>query len=186
YVQDMRLPGMVHARIVRPPSYNAQLTECDTSAIEKLPGVVKVVRDGNFLAVVANKEFQAIKAMRALSAAAKWKETAGLPKQDDLLAVLTGLPSQDKTIFQVSNPAISGQKTVEATYTRPYQSHGSIGPSCAIAQSVNGAMTVWTHTQGVYPDRAAIAEMLRVPPASVRCIQVEGSGCYGHKDRKSV
>ena len=86
YVQDMRLPGMVHARVVRPPSYGAQLTECDTSAIEKLPGVVKVVRDGNFLAVVAKKEFQAIKAMRALSAAAKWKETASLPKQDDLLA----------------------------------------------------------------------------------------------------
>ena len=86
YVQDMRLPGMVHARVVRPPSYGAQLTECDTAAIENMPGVVKVVRDGNFLAVVAKKEFQAIKAMRALAAAAKWKETAGLPKQDDLLA----------------------------------------------------------------------------------------------------
>src|SRR6202022_2424189 len=68
----------------------------------------------------------------------------------------------------------------EATYTRPYQSHGSIGPSCAVAQSVNDAMTVWTHTQGVYPDRQAIAEMLRVPPTSVRLIHVEGSGCYGH------
>ena len=76
YVQDMRLPGMVHARVVRPPSYGAQLTECDTSATEKMPGVVKVVRDGNFLAVVAQKEFQAIKAMRVLSAAAKWQENA--------------------------------------------------------------------------------------------------------------
>ena len=75
YVQDMRLPGMVHARVVRPPSYGAQLTECDTSAVEKLPGVVKVVRDGNFLAVVAEKEFQSIKAMNALAAAAKWKES---------------------------------------------------------------------------------------------------------------
>src|SRR3979409_376423 len=84
YVQDMRLPGMVHGRIVRPPSYGAQLTECDTAAVEKLLGVVKVVRDGNFLAVVAEKEFWAIKAMKALSAVAKWKETAGLPKQDDL------------------------------------------------------------------------------------------------------
>ncbi len=154
YVQDMRLPGMVHARIVRPPSYGAQLTECDTSAIETLPGVVKVVRDGNFLAVVAQKEFQAIKAMRALSAAAKWNETARLPKQDDLPRVLTSLPSQDSTIFQHSNPSVVGRKTLEATYTRPYQSHGSIGPSCAVAQPVDGKMTVWTHTQGVYPDRA--------------------------------
>jgi nicotinate dehydrogenase subunit B len=180
YVQDIRLPGMLHARIVRPPSYGAQLIDCDTSAIEKMPDVVKVVRDGNFLAVVAKKEFQSVKAMRALSAVTKWRETARLPKQDDLLAVLTSLPSQDSTIFQRNNPAAVGQKTIEATYTRPYQSHGSIGPSCAVAQSVDGAMTVWTHTQGVYPDRQGIAEMLRVPLASVRLIHVEGSGCYGH------
>jgi CO/xanthine dehydrogenase Mo-binding subunit len=69
---------------------------------------------------------------------------------------------------------------LEATFTRPYQSHGSIGPSCAIAQLSDGAMTVWTHTQGVYPDRQGIAEMLKVPLASVRLIHVEGSGCYGH------
>jgi CO/xanthine dehydrogenase Mo-binding subunit len=180
YVQDMRLPGMVHARIVRPPSYGAQLKECDTSATEKMPGVVKVMRDGNFLAVVAQKEFQAIKAMRVLSAAAKWQEKSSLPKQDDLLNVLTSLPSKDSTIFQRSDPSAVGQKTIEVTYTRPYQSHGSIGPSCAVAQSVNDLMTVWTHTQGVYPDRQGIAEMLRVPQASVRLIHVEGSGCYGH------
>jgi nicotinate dehydrogenase subunit B len=180
YVQDMRLPGMVHARLVRPPSYGAQLTECDTSAVEKLPGVVKVIRDGNFLAVVAKKEFQSIKAMNALSAAAKWQETPSLPKQDDLLRVLTGLPSQDSTIFERGNPQVSGRTTIEATYVRPYQSHGSIGPSCAVAQFVDDKMTVWTHTQGVYPDRQGIAEMLRMPPASVRCIHVEGSGCYGH------
>ena len=180
YVQDMRLPGMVHARIVRPPSYGAQLTDCDSLGIEKLPGVVKVVRDGNFLAVVAKKEFQAIKAMGALSAVAKWRETPSLPKQDDLIKVLTSLPSQDSTIFERSNPSAVGQTTVEASYMRPYQAHGSIGPSCAVAQLVDGAMTVWTHTQGVYPDRQGIAEMLHVPPASVRVIHVEGSGCYGH------
>ena len=180
YIQDMRLPGMVHARVVRPPSYGAELLECDISAVEKLPGVVKVIRNGNFLAVVAAREFQAIKAMGTLSAAAKWRERPGLPKQDDLLRVLTSLPSQDSTIFEHNDPSAAGQKTIEATYTRPYQSHGSIGPSCAIARLVDGAMTVWTHTQGVYPDRAGIAEMLRMPPEGVRLIHVEGSGCYGH------
>ncbi len=180
YVQDMRLTGMVHARLVRPPSYGAELTECDTSSVEKLPGVVKVVRNGNFLAVVAKKEFQAIKAMRALSAAAKWNEKSAMPNQNDLRRVITGLPSKDSVIFEVSDPAVSGQRTLEATYTRPYQSHGSIGPSCALAQLNNDVMTVWTHTQGVYPDRQGIAEMLRVPPAKVRLIHVEGSGCYGH------
>jgi CO/xanthine dehydrogenase Mo-binding subunit len=180
YVQDLRLRGMVHARVVRPPSYGAQLTDCDTAAIEKLPGFVKVVRDGSFLAVVAKGEFQAVKAMQALSAVAKWKESAKLPKQDDLLSVLTtGLASRDSVIFERGNPS-AGEKTIEATYTRPYQAHGSIGPACAVAQFTDGGMTVWSHTQGVYPDRAAIAEMLRLPPASVRVIHVEGSGCYGH------
>ncbi len=180
YVQDLRLSGMVHARVVRPPSYGAQLSDCDTGAVEQMPGVVKVVRDGDFIAVVAEKEFQAVKAMQALAAVAKWQESARLPKQDDLPAVLMALPSQDTTIFQHSDASVSGSKTIEATYTRPYQAHGSIGPSCAVAQFVDGAMTVWSHTQGVYPDRAAIAEMLRLPPASVRLIHVEGSGCYGH------
>ena len=180
YVQDMRLPGMVHARVVRPPGYGARLTECDTAAVEKLPGVVKIVRDGSFLAVVAQKEFQAIKAMNVLSAATKWQETAKLPKQDDLPNVLTSLPSQDTTIFQQGNPSFAGARTLEATYTRPYHAHASIGPSCAVAQFVDDKMTVWTHTQGVYPDRQGIAEMLKMPPASVRCIHVEGSGCYGH------
>ncbi len=180
YVQDMRLPGMVHARVVRPPSYGAQLIDCDTAAVEKMPGVVKVVRDGNFLAVAAEKEFQSIKAMNALSAAARWKEIPSLPKSDDLLRVLTTLPSQDSTIFQQSNPSAVGRRTIEAVYTRPYQAHGSIGPSCAVAHLVDGAMTVWTHTQGVYPDRQGVAEMLGMPAASVRLIHVEGSGCYGH------
>jgi nicotinate dehydrogenase subunit B len=180
YVQDMRLPGMVHTRVVRPPSYGAELMDCDTSAVEKMPGVVKVVRDGNFLAVAGNKEFQTVQAMKALSAAAKWKERASLPKQDDLASVLTGLPAQTSTIFERNDPSARGERTIEATYTRPYQAHGSIGPSCAVAQLADGTMTVWTHTQGVYPDRQGIAEMLRMPPANVRCIHVEGSGCYGH------
>ena len=180
YVQDMRLPGMVHARVVRPPSYGARLMECDTSAVEKLPGVIKIVRSGNFLAVVASREFQSVKAMRALAAATKWQEEPLLPKQDDLPETLLGLPSDDSVIFERGNPSATAQRSFEATYTRPYQSHGSIGPSCAIAQLVDDKMTVWTHTQGVYPDRQGIAEMLRVPPASVRLIHVEGSGCYGH------
>jgi nicotinate dehydrogenase subunit B len=180
YVQDLRLPGMVHARVVRPPSYGAQLMDCDPVVIEQMPGVVKVVRDGNFLAVVAEKEFQAVKAMQALAANAKWQESARLPKQDDLPAALMALPSEDMTIFQHTDASVSGGTTLEATYTRPYQSHGSIGPSCAVAQFIDGAMTVWSHTQGVYPDRAAIAEMLRMPPATIRMIHVEGSGCYGH------
>ncbi len=180
FVQDMRLPGMVHARVVRPPSYGAQLIECEISAVEKMPGVIKVIRDGNFLAVVAGKEFQSIKAMHALAGGAKWQEGAHLPEQGDIASLIKTLPSQDTVIFRRNDPSKVGEKTLEATYTRPYQSHGSIGPSCAVAQLVDGKMTVWTHTQGVSPDRHAIAQMLRMSPEDARLIHVEGSGCYGH------
>jgi nicotinate dehydrogenase subunit B len=165
---------------VRPPSYGATLAALETAAIEKMPGVIKVIRDGNFLGVVAEREFQAVEAMRALAAAAQWNEKPLLPKQADLPAVITALPAQDTVILDRRQSGVAAAKTLEATYTRPYQSHGSIGPSCAVARSDDAGVTVWTHTQGVYPDRDAIAEMLRLPKEKVHCIHVEGSGCYGH------
>jgi len=180
YVQDMRLPGMVHGRIVRPPSYGAKLASIDAAAVEKMPGVLKVVRDGNFLGVIAEREFLAIEAMRALAAAARWQETAKLPDANKLPDMLMGLPAQDITVLDNRQPGAGGGKALEATYSRPYLVHGSIGPSCAVAHLDNGALTVWTHTQGVFPDRDAIADMLRMPKEQVRCIHVEGSGCYGH------
>ena len=181
FVQDMRLPGMLHARVVRPPHPGEQLTGLDTSAVSVMPGVVQVVQNGNFVAVVARKEFQAIKAMRALDVAARWQSAAeALPKQAGIFAYLTGLAAHDITVLDSRRPPASAAKTLRARFTRAYQMHGSIGPSCAVAQLQDGVMTIWTHTQGVYPDRAAIAELLNMPPAQVRCIHVEGSGCYGH------
>jgi CO/xanthine dehydrogenase Mo-binding subunit len=180
YVQDMRLPGMVHARVVRPPSYGAKLDSVDLSAIDAMPGVLKTIRNGDFLAVVAAEEFQAVKAMRELSAAARWSEKPALPANKPLPDVIRGLPSRDIKILDIKKATNSAKTTIEAIYTRPYQSHGSIGPSCSVAQYQNGELTIWTHTQGVYPDRAAIAEMLKMPNNKVRCIHVQGSGCYGH------
>jgi nicotinate dehydrogenase subunit B len=181
YVQDLRPEGMLHARVVRPPSYGARLAEMDASAIEALPGVVSVVRDGNFLAVVAEKEFQAITAMRALASAARWDETAALPDMARLPEALQALEREVGTVAKTGvDPTFDG-KVFEATFTRPYHIHGSIGPSCAIAHMQDdGSLVVWSHTQGVFPDRAAISEMLGMPPDKVRVIHVEGSGCYGH------
>jgi CO/xanthine dehydrogenase Mo-binding subunit len=181
YVQDMRPDAMVHGRIVRPPSYGAQLISIDSGRVEAMPGVLKVVRDGGFLAVIAEREFQAIEAMRALAAFARWQETAELPRATDLPAFLMHLPSRDITVADAHGPAsAAAAKSISATYSRPYLSHGSIGPSCAVAQFQGDALTVWTHTQGVFPDRNAIAEMLSMPKEKVRCIHREGSGCYGH------
>jgi CO/xanthine dehydrogenase Mo-binding subunit len=123
--------------------------------------------------------------MQALSRAARWQERQALPKRAQLHEYLLGLPSREQVIFDTQQSPTGGSggtpaKTVMATYTRPYLSHGSVGPSCAVAHFTEGVMTIWTHTQGVYPDRQAIAEMLGVPKDKVRCIHVEGSGCYGH------
>jgi nicotinate dehydrogenase subunit B len=180
YVQDFRPDGMAHGRIVRPPSYGAVLDSVDTAAVEKMPGVIKIVRDGSFLAVVVEREFQAVEAMRALAAAARWQESGKLPDMTALPALLAELPAQDIKVIDQQQPAPANAKTIAATFTRPYVSHGSIGPSCAVAQLKDDVLTVWTHTQGVYPDRDAIAEMMRMPKDKVRCIHSQGSGCYGH------
>ena len=151
------------------------------AAVEKLPGVVKIVRDGSFLAVVAEREFQAIKAMHALAAAAKWEESrepagAGRAAQGADQPAVAGHDHLRARAIRRSR----AQKTIEATYTRPYQMHGSIGPSCAVAHFVDGAMTVWTHTPGRL-SRSPGHRRDAAPAAGQRAlIHVEGSGCYGH------
>jgi nicotinate dehydrogenase subunit B len=180
YIQDLRLPGMLHARAVRQPSPGAVLRTVDAAPIERMPGVVAVVRQGSFLAVVAGREWQAVQAWRALSAAAEWEETATLPDEAGIAAVVRSLPGRDIEVLRWTGAAGTPARRLQARYTRPYGMHGSIGPSCALAQADEGGVTVWTHTQGVYPQRAALAELLRLPPGQVRCIHVEGSGCYGH------
>jgi CO/xanthine dehydrogenase Mo-binding subunit len=180
YLQDMRPPGMLHARAIRQPSAGAELLRADTDTVERMPGVVRVVREGNWLAVVATKEWQAIKAMRALAASAEWRETATLPEQSQAPALIRSLPARDIPVLNWSNPAAPEVKRISARYTRPYQVHGAIGPSCALARYEDGGVTVWSHTQGVFPLHAALAQLLRLPPEKVRCVHVEGSGCYGH------
>jgi CO/xanthine dehydrogenase Mo-binding subunit len=183
YVHDLRLDGMVHARVVRPPSPEAKLLDVDVTRVEQMPGFIAVVRDGRFLAVVAEREFQAVTAMRALAGAAKWEEPATLPDQTNLPAVLQSLEREVGVVGEAGipdDPPAAGAQVLEATFTRPYQMHGSIGPSCAMALMAPEGLTVWSHTQGVYPDRDAIAEMLAVPPEQVRVIHMEGAGCYGH------
>ncbi|HZU91028.1 MAG TPA: molybdopterin cofactor-binding domain-containing protein, partial [Stellaceae bacterium] len=180
FVQDLRLPGMVHGRVVRPPSPGARLSEVETEAVAKLPGVRKVVRDGSYLAVIAEREFEAVVAMRALAAAASWDERPSLPDQHDIYRLLQNWPERASVILDTAAPADPPARRFAARYRRPYQMHGAIGPSCALALFADGALTVWTHSQGVYPLRGALAELLSLPPDTVHCLQVEGSGCYGH------
>ena len=180
YVQDLRFPDMVHGRVVRPPSYGAKLRRVDLSAVQNLPGLLKVDWDGSYLAVIAEREYQAIAAARALSAGSQWEEEAKLPEAMALFDWLAAEPSQRVPVRDDLGEMPSGAHLVEASYRREYQMHGSIGPSCAVGLFKDGTLTVWTHSQGVYPLRAAIAQLTRLPPDKVHCIHVEGSGCYGH------
>ena len=180
YVQDLRPPGMVHARVVRPPSYGARLRDVKLADAETLPGVIKVIRDGDFLAVVAEHEFQAVVAMRALATNASWEPRNRFPDGRDIYNALRRLPSDAIVDLDIKGQTAAPARRLEAGYRRPYQMHGAIGPSCAVAQLKGGTMTVWTHSQGVYPLRRALAELLRMPEDRVQCIHAEGAGCYGH------
>jgi CO/xanthine dehydrogenase Mo-binding subunit len=152
---------------------------------QRLPGVLKIVRDGNYVGVVAAREWQAVVAMRALASAARWQDKPTLPAADDLAAFVRGLPANDRLDLGSEAPPVIAD-AIEATYTRPFQMHASIGPSCAVALWKDDGVTVWSHTQGVYPLRDALAELVGVPKERVRCIHTEGSGCYGHNGADDV
>jgi len=186
YVQDIRAPNMLHARVVRGPSDGTQLKQVDIDAAAKMPGIERMVHEGRFLAVLAAREWHAIKAQRHLQAAGWERRGAPLPSTD-LRDVIRGLPARDIPVFDYPGPpAPPDARIVKARYSRPFLMHGSIGPSCAVALWENDGLIVWTHSQGVSPLRKSLAELLRVPLEKVRCIHVEGSGCYGHNGADDV
>ena len=188
FVQDLELPGMLFGRVVRPPSYAAQLTAFDSDAVRKLPGVIAVVRDGNFIGIVAEREEQAVKARLAAASAAQWQETP-LPTDDaGIHDYLQSRQTRDQVIVERTDAAARahGTRTLEARYTKPYIAHASMGPSCALARVDDGRTEVWTHSQGVYPLRHDLATVLDVPPENILVHHIEGAGCYGHNGADDV
>jgi CO/xanthine dehydrogenase Mo-binding subunit len=190
YVQDLRLPGMLFGRVVRPPSPAAVFESVGTGPARALPGVVAVVCDGGFLAVVAQREEQADRAADALRAAARWAERPSLPAERDLFDWLRAQPGEDFLVLDgapVDGPVPpietpeGAATTLQATFTRPYQMHASIGPAAAAARwEADGSVTAWSAAQGPFVMRAALAQVLGLEPEQVRVIHVEGPGCYGH------
>lgn len=186
YLQDFRRPGMLHGRVVRPPAIGATLQSVDESSIKGIPGV-RVVGRGNFLAVVAEHEWAAIKAMRQLKAT--WSSWAELPQQDELWDhVRRTRVAKDDVTSNVGDAATAiGQapKRLKASYDFAIHTHGSIGPSCAVAEIKDGRLTCWTPSQATHNLRKQLAAMLGMPDGDVRCTYIEGSGCYGrngHED----
>src|SRR3954468_11315807 len=188
YVQDIRLPRMVYGRVVRPPSPGASLVSVDENLVRKMSGVVAVVRDGDFVAVATEREEQAIKARAALAKSAVWKESATLPPSGaELYQHMQSLDVPAQVMVEKNSAtAATAAKTLQARYTRPFQLHGSIGPSCAVAQWSDGKLRVWTHSQGVYPLRGDLANVFGIEETDVRCTHAEGAGCYGHNGADDV
>lgn len=189
YVHDMELPGMVHGRIIRPPAYDARLVTADEAATRQLPGVMAVIRDGSFLAVIAEREEQAVWAREKLQETAVWENKTNLLLPEELYEHLLNQPAQDSLIMNGTavsdpippiSPPDNAAHTLTATYYRPYQMHASLSPSAAVAQMTDGQLTVWSHSQGVNLLQLSLAQALTMEPADIRVIHVEGSGCYGH------
>lgn len=176
YVQDVRVPGMLHGRVIRPTGLGSKLL-----SVGQPSHGARVVRRANFLGVVAEREWDAIKAARDLEVT--WSDWAGLPTMDEVYSYIRETPSLEDAVVASTGDAeralAAASRRLEASYTTAVQTHGSIGPSCAVADVKDGSATVWSGTQGPNVVRAAVADALDIPVENVRVITYEASGCYG-------
>ena len=185
FVHDLQPEGALHARVVRPPHYHAALASLPDDLEAGLEGA-RLVRDGSFLAVAAEDEHHALRAAARVAAAARWSA----PRRLDDRPIARQLLGNRRESFPVRErrprdepvpePPPDAPRTVRAVYERPYQMHGSLAPSAALARFAGGRLTVWTHSQGIYPLRAALAEILGLDPGAVDVEHAPGAGCYGH------
>ncbi|MGH9355603.1 MAG: molybdopterin cofactor-binding domain-containing protein, partial [Terriglobia bacterium] len=183
YVTDVRVNGMLHGRVIRPPSVGAKLVKVDTDSVMGIPGFVKAVRKGDFAGVVAETEWAAIRAAQTLKIT--WTTPKPVfPAQDELYQYMRSTaPKATKLMLNRGDAAaaLSGAtKKVQASYEWPYQSHATMGPGCAVADvQADGSATVWSGTQKPHSLRKGLAQLLRVPEDKVRVIWVEDAGSYG-------
>jgi len=181
FIHDMRIDGMVHARVVRQPNRGATISSIDENAIRRAAkGSIEFVRNGNFLAIIGDDETAVEAAGISAVSHVTWQSVeAPTPTQQEASWLLQR-PVVERVFGAPDGGNPKNRERFEATYTRGYLAHASISPSCGLALYRDGTLTVWTHCQGVYPLRAALAKALRLEPSSIIVHHVQGSGCYGH------
>ena len=181
FVHNVRVEGMLHGRVVRPPAIGSNLIRVDESSIRDIPGIVRVVTKRNFVGVVAEKPWQAVRAARQLRL--EWSPGITLPDQQQLFAYLrTHTPRRDTLSVDsgdVDERLAGAASRLTATYLYPYQMHGSIGTACAVADVREQQATIWSATQAVYPLKNTVAMTLGIPADGVRIVFRMGPGCYG-------
>jgi nicotinate dehydrogenase subunit B len=188
FIQDTALPGMLHGRVMRSELSAAKLVEMADGPARAIAGLVAIVRDGNFAGVVSETEGGAEAALKALRKGAKWSPGEALPDENGMAAWLKSQPAQTAVIDTRTTPGIAAKvRTLRRQYTRPYIAHGSIAPSCAMAQwTGKDRVRVWTHSQGVYFLRSDLAMVLKLPLENITVEHMEGAGCYGHNAADDV
>jgi nicotinate dehydrogenase subunit B len=188
FVHDVRVPGMRHGRVVRPPHPGRDagsfighcLIDVDRQSVAHLPGNVQVVVQGDFVGVVADREEQAIAAMRALKV--RWKPVPPAPQLDDLATAIRANPAQTRPLIEegdVDAACAQAATHLRRSYVWPYQMHASIGPSCAVADFTDGRLTVWTGTQNPHMLRTDLDRLLNLGEGHIDLVRLEAAGCYG-------
>jgi CO/xanthine dehydrogenase Mo-binding subunit len=187
FIHDCPLPEMLHGRVLRPEASGARLIALDDSAARAVAGLVAIMRDGSFVGVVSETEGGAEAALKALAKGATWSAGEPLPDENDLATFLKGQPVETTVIDKRASAAAGPvARTIRRQYSRPYIAHASIAPSCAMAQWNGDHVHVWTHSQGVYPLRADLAIVLKLPVENIIVAHMEGAGCYGHNAADDV
>jgi CO/xanthine dehydrogenase Mo-binding subunit len=187
FIHDLALPGLVHGRVLRADLAHSTLVELNEDSARKVEGLMTIVRDGNFAGVVCETEAGAEKAVAALRKDATWTPGEALPDEDDFAGWSKSQPAETAVIAskQAASPSTIA-RTIKQQYTRPYIAHGSIAPSCAMAQWDGERVKIWTHSQGVYLLRSDLALVLKLPADHITVEHVESSGCYGHNGADDV
>ena len=186
FIHDMVRPDMLHARILRQPCRGATLVSLNEAAVRRAAGGdFRIVRVGNFVALVGGDETVVQRAAAAAPMHAIWDNVPRLTPEMQEAAWLVGQSSNDRVLYDEAATATTGT-TVQASYSRPYVAHASMAPSCALAEVRNGHLSVWSHTQGVYPLRAALANVLGMSPDAITVRHAHGAGCYGHNGADDV
>ena len=199
YVQDVRVDGMLHGRVVRPYGVGATLQSVDERGLKEIPGFVQLVRRENFLGVVAETEWAAIQAAERLGSTlnpagreagqAKWSQWNGLPRMDELWDTVRKSVAHDDSVAKKGSAATAfahAGRTLKATYQTPFQMHASIGPSCAVADVRDNRATFWSGTQMPHDVRKDMARLLGIPVDNVEVRWAEGSGAYGRNGLEQV
>jgi nicotinate dehydrogenase subunit B len=187
FIHDSPLPGMLHGRVLRSEMPGAKLIELNEDGARGVAGLIAVIRDGNFAAVVSETEDGADTALKALRKAARWSSREPLPDENGLADWLKSQPVESTIIDRKTAPdAGIKSRTMRRQYTRPYIAHASIAPSCAMARWTADRVHVWTHSQGVYLLRTDLAVVLKLPVEHITVEHMEGAGCYGHNGADDV